>query len=43
MMNAEFHKDPADRLIVVLARRLQAQLVAADRLIRAYPHVTTIW
>lgn len=38
-----FHKDPADRLIVTLARRLQAKLVTADGLIRAYPHVTTIW
>jgi len=39
----EFHKDPADRIIVALTRRLQAQLVTADRLIRAYPHVTTLW
>jgi len=39
----EFHKDPADRIIVALARRMQAQLVTADRLIRAYPHVTTLW
>lgn len=38
-----FHKDPADRLIVALARRLQAKLVTADGLIRAYPHVVTIW
>ncbi len=38
-----FHKDPADRLIVALARRLQAKLVTADGLIRAYPHVATLW
>ncbi|HRT28240.1 MAG TPA: type II toxin-antitoxin system VapC family toxin [Kiritimatiellia bacterium] len=38
-----FHKDPADRLIVALARRLQVGLVTADRLIRLYPHVETIW
>ena len=38
-----FHKDPADRLIVALARRLQSKLVTADGLIRAYPHVSTIW
>ena len=38
-----FHKDPADRLIVALARRLQSKLVTADGLIRAYPHVATIW
>jgi len=39
----EFHKDPADRIIVALARRLQAKLVTADRLIRAYVHVATLW
>jgi PIN domain nuclease of toxin-antitoxin system len=39
----EFHKDPADRLIVALARRLQSPLVTADGLIRSYPHVVTIW
>ena len=38
-----FHKDPADRLIVALGRRLQAKLVTSDRLIRAYPHVVSIW
>lgn len=39
----EFHKDPADRIIVAFARRLEARLVTADRLIRAYPYVSTIW
>ncbi len=38
-----FHKDPADRLIVALARRLQAKLVTSDGLIHAYPHVVTVW
>jgi len=38
-----FHKDPADRIIVALARRHKATLVTADSLIRAYPHVTTLW
>ena len=38
-----FHKDPADRIIVALARRLKATLITADTLIRAYPHVTTLW
>ena len=38
-----FHKDPADRLIVSMARRYGAPLVTADRLIRAYPHVTAVW
>jgi PIN domain nuclease of toxin-antitoxin system len=39
----EFHKDPADRMIVALARRYGVSLVSADRLIRAYPHVHVIW
>lgn len=39
----EFHKDPADRLIVALARRLQIPLITADGLIRAYPHVDSVW
>ncbi len=39
----DFHKDPADRLIVATARKLAAQLVTADEKILAYPHVRTIW
>lgn len=38
-----FHKDPADRIIVALARRLRVPLVTADGVIRAYPHVDTVW
>ena len=39
----EFHKDPADRLIVATARKLGAPLVTADEKILAYPHVRCIW
>ena len=39
----EFHKDPADRIIVATARKFAAPLVSADDKIRAYPHVKTIW
>jgi PIN domain nuclease of toxin-antitoxin system len=39
----EFHKDPADRLIVATARKLAAALVTADEKIRASPHVRTLW
>ena len=39
----DFHKDPADRMIVATARKLAAPLVTADEKIRAYPHVRTIW
>ncbi len=39
----EFHKDPADRLIVATARTLGAPIVTADEKIRDYAHVRTIW
>lgn len=39
----EFHRDPADRMIVALARHLNASLVTADSKIRSYKHVKSIW
>ncbi|MGI4982655.1 MAG: type II toxin-antitoxin system VapC family toxin [Janthinobacterium lividum] len=39
----DFHKDPADRMIVATARRLAVPLVTKDEKIRAYAHVRTIW
>ncbi|PRC91355.1 type II toxin-antitoxin system VapC family toxin [Solimicrobium silvestre] len=39
----DFHKDPADRMIVATARKLAATLVTKDEKIRAYAHVKTIW
>lgn len=39
----EFHKDPADRMIVATARKLNVPLVTRDEKIRAYKHVKTIW
>lgn len=39
----EFHKDPADRIIVATARHHAAQLVTADLKIRNYPHIQTVW
>jgi len=39
----DFHKDPADRMIVALARTAAAPLVTADDKIRSYSHVKTIW
>lgn len=38
-----FHQDPADRLIVALARHENAELVTADGRIQAYPHVRCVW
>ena len=39
----EFHKDPADRMIVSLARSLSLPLVTADEKILNYAHVKTLW
>jgi len=43
MLPGEFHKDPADRMIVATARKLAVALVTADEQIRDYQHVKTIW
>lgn len=39
----EFHPDPADRLIVALARHHSVPLVTGDTKILGYRHVKTIW
>jgi PIN domain nuclease of toxin-antitoxin system len=39
----DFHRDPADRLIVATARHLDIPLVTADTKILDYPFVETIW
>jgi PIN domain nuclease of toxin-antitoxin system len=39
----DFHKDPADRMIVATARKLAVPLVTADEKILQYEHVKTIW
>jgi len=38
-----FHKDPADRILVAIARRYQIPLVSCDSKILNYSHVETIW
>ncbi len=38
-----FHRDPADRMIVALARRYGVPLVTSDVKIRKYKHVKTVW
>ncbi len=43
MLPGEFHKDPADRIIVATARKFTAPIITADEKISAYPHVRTIW
>ena len=39
----EFHKDPADRIIVATARTQNCELLTKDRKILEYPHVNTLW
>lgn len=39
----DFHKDPADRMIVATARKFAVPLVTKDEKIHAYTHVKTIW
>ena len=43
VLPGEFHKDPADRMIVATARKLAVSLVTADQKITNYEHVKTIW
>ena len=43
MLPGEFHKDPADRMIVATARNLAAPLITADEKIISYQHVKTVW
>lgn len=38
-----FHKDPADRILVAIARRYGIEVVTCDAKILNYPHVQTIW
>jgi PIN domain nuclease of toxin-antitoxin system len=38
----EFHKDPADRILVAIAQRYRIPLVTCDGKILSYPHVETI-
>jgi len=39
----EFHRDPADQIIVATARWRNATLITADAAIQGYPHVRTRW
>jgi len=43
VLPGRLHDDPADRLIVALARRLQVPLVTSDAALIRYAHVRTIW
>ncbi len=38
----DFHRDPADQIIVATARILNCELVTSDKKILRYPHVSTV-
>lgn len=38
----QFHRDPADQILVATARELKLPLLTADARILAYPHVQTL-
>ena len=39
----DFHKDPADRILIAIARRYSIPLITCDQKILSYPHVETVW
>jgi PIN domain nuclease of toxin-antitoxin system len=39
----DFHRDPADQIIVATAREHNATLITGDQRILDYPHVRTLW
>lgn len=43
LLPGTLHHDPADRIIIATARAIGIPLVTADKKIRDYPHVETIW
>jgi len=43
LLPGDFHKDPADRIIIALSRRYGVDLITCDRKILAYEHVNTVW
>jgi PIN domain nuclease of toxin-antitoxin system len=43
LLPGSLHKDPADRVLIALARRLRVPLITSDAVIRAYGHVKTVW
>jgi PIN domain nuclease of toxin-antitoxin system len=41
-LSGEFHRDPADQIIVASARVFDCSLVTSDERIINYPHIKTI-
>lgn len=43
LLSGRFHRDPADRNLIAVGRRLDVPLVTSDRATRRYRHVRTVW
>lgn len=43
LLPGSFHEDPADRMVIALARRLDVPIVTSDSAIRSYRYVKTVW
>lgn len=43
LLPGTFHQDPADRFLVALSRLRDVPIATADRKIRAYPFVASVW
>lgn len=42
LLPGDFHKDPADRMIVATAQHIGATIISVDEKIRDYPHVKSM-
>ncbi len=42
-LSGNFHKDPADRILIAIARRYNIAFVTCDAKILNYPHIQTVW
>ena len=43
LLPGRFHRDPADRILIAFARRLDIPLITSDVAMRRYRHVKTVW
>ncbi len=43
LLPGDFRNDPADRIIIAIARRIGCPLITSDKSIINYSHVNTIW
>jgi PIN domain nuclease of toxin-antitoxin system len=39
----KLHDDPADRIIIATARKMNVPIISKDKRILSYPHVSAVW